>query len=388
MRRILFFHQGRWSDFNESIYRGLRARFSEAEIRCVDINALLKARPWIIALNLLTAFWVYGWDMVRRRRDLDESFFGTRYIFRKIQGLARDVHRQWPANFSFQTWSMFDFSGPGTPHFVYTDHTYESCREYPDYGKATWAPVRPDWAIALERGIYANASSIFTWSHNVTATLLRAYDIPKQKVLCVGVGTNVPLDQLCQIPIVPDRYCSRRVVFVGRDWERKGGPELLAAFRHVLAVHKDARLTILGCNPCVKEEAVEVVGPVPLDRVLRYLAQSSVFCMPTRIEPFGIAFLEALAAGLPVVALRQGAAPDFVILGKTGALVEQGDIEGLARTLTDLLSDPRRCQEYGKNARNLVLERYNWDRVFRKMGNRILEIVNGDSRAPGEESET
>ena len=375
MKRILFFHQGRLSDINGSIYRGLCAEFPEAEVRLVDINKLLKARPWIIAINLVVAFLVYGWDMIRRKRDLDESFFSTGYIFRKIRKLAHQEHRKQPADFSFQNGSMFDYSCPGTPHFVYTDHTYLTRRMYPDYGKQVWAPVRHDWSVDLEKSIYENASCILTRSSNVTETLINKYRIPRKKVLCVGVGTNVSLEKLCRIPIVLDRYRSKKIVFVGRRWEFKGGPELVAAFQRVLKVHKDAKLTIVGCNPPVGEASIEVTGLVPLDKILDYLSQSSVFCMPTKLEPFGVVFLEALAAGLPVVALRLGAAPDFVIPGKTGELVEHGDIEGLARALIHLLDNPEKCLEYARNGRALVQEKYNWCRVFEKIGTKILEVL-------------
>jgi len=368
------------SDINGSVYRGLCRQFPDAEVRLVDINKLLKARPWIIAVNLIAAFWVYGWDMIRRKRDLDESFFGTRYIFRKIAQLARRAHRQWPADFSFQTWSMFDCSTPGTPHFVYMDHTYKSCKEYPAYGKEIWAPTRRDWAVDLEKGIYENASGIFTRSRNVTETLIREYGVPRDKVFCTAVGTNVPLDRLCEIPITLGRYQSKRVILVGTRWELKGGPELVEAFRQVVKVHNDAKLMIVGCNPPVKEAAIEVVGRVPLDQVLAYLTRASIFCMPSRNEPFGVAFLEALAAGLPVIALRQGATPDFIIPGETGVLVEDGDIEGLAQALISLLDDPEKCKTYAKCGRALVQGKYTWDKVFEKVGDWVLEITE-DSKA-------
>jgi len=380
MKRILFFHQGRLSNINGSVYRGLCARFPGAEVRRVDIDKLLKARPWIIAINLIVAFWVYGWDMIRRKRDLDESFFGTKYIFQKIAKLARQVHRQWPADCSFQSGSMFDFSAPDTPHFVYTDHTYQSRKEYPPYGKEVWAAIRRDWAISLEVSIYENASAIFTRSRNVTETLIHKYNIPSEKVLCVGVGTNVPLEQLCEIPITLDRYRVKRVLIIGRDWELKGGPQLVAAFEHVLKVHKDAKLTIIGCRPPIKDPSIELVGPVPLDQILGYLAQSSVFCMPSRFEPFGVVFLEALVAGLPVIALRLGAAPDFIIDGRTGTLVEHGDIKVLAQALIDLLGNPEKCQEYATYGRSLVQEKYNWDKVFKKIGDRILQITQDSKK--------
>jgi glycosyltransferase involved in cell wall biosynthesis len=375
MRRILFFHQGRMSDISGSVYRGLCKQFPDKEVIAIDINEQLKKRQWIIAVNLLIAFIVYGWDMICAKRDLDESFFGTKYIFKMIKRIAIQIHKQYPSDFSFQIWSMFDYSSPEIPHFVYTDHTYKSCRDYPDYGKEKWAPVRRAWIIALEESIYDNSSCIFTRSNNVTEALINKYDIPNDKVFCVGVGTNVPLEKLCKIPIALDRYKRKRIIVVGWAWERKGVPELVEAFKKVLKVHNDAKLIVVGSTSTIEEKSVEVVGSVPLDKVLEYLAQSSVYCMPTKMEPFGIVFIEALAAGLPVVALRLGAAPDFVISGQTGELVEYGDIEGLSKALINLLDDPEKCRQYGENGRKLVQEKYNWDIVFQKIKDKINEII-------------
>jgi glycosyltransferase involved in cell wall biosynthesis len=363
------------SDISGSVYRGLCKQFPDKEVIAIDINKQLKKRPWIIAINLIIASWVYGWDMICGKRDLDESFFGTKYIFKVIKKISILVHKQYPADFSFQTGSMFDYSISGIPHFVYTDHTYKSCQDYPDYGKEKWAPVRRDWIVALEDSIYKNAAYIFTRSSNVTEALIHKYSIPKDKVFCVGVGTNVQLEKLCRIPILLDRYQSKRIVIVGRRWELKGGPELIEAFKQVLKVHNDAILTIVGSNPSIDEQSVEVAGSVPLDKVLKCLEQSSIYCMPTKMEPFGVAFIEALAAGLPVVALRLGAAPDFVIPGKTGDLVEHGDIDGLAKVLIRLLDDPEKCRQYGENGRKLVQEKYNWDIVFQKIKDKINEII-------------
>lgn len=349
--------------------------FPDADVVAVDINKMLKARPWIIAINLVIACWVYGKDMILRKRDLDESFFGTGYIFRKISELAQIVHKKQPAIFSFQTWSMFDFSAPGTPHFVYTDHTYRSCKDYPVYGKHIWAPIRRESAVTLEEDIYEHAACIFTRSTNITRTLIKDYAIPPEKVLCAGAGTNVPLEKLCKIPITLDRYKSQRVIFIGCDWDRKGGPELVEAFHKVVKVHRNTRLIIVGCTPEIDEPFAEVIGSVSLDEVLGYLADSSIFCMPTKIEPFGIVFIEALASGLPVVALNLGSAPDFVINGKTGALVEYGDIDGLAHALINLLDDPEKCRQYGENGRKLVQEKYNWEVVFNKIHDKIFETI-------------
>ncbi len=373
MKRILFFHQGKFSNTNRALLNGLREQFPPAEIRSVDINKLLKGRPVIILANLAKACCRYGWDMLRGRRDLDDSFFSTRYVFEQVRKLAAGVHREWPADCSIQTQSIFDCSSPDRPHFIYTDHTYLSCREYPVYGTTKWSPIRRDWLIDLERGIYDHATCVFTMSRNVSQTLLREYGLADDRVLCVGGGCHVPHDRLARIPTDLPRYMSRRILFVGRHWDLKGGPELLRAFRLVREVHGNATLTIVGCQPKLRETNVEVLGFLSLDQMAENYGRASIFCMPSKIEAFGIAFLEAMRAGLPVVALRLGAAPDFVVDGQTGFLAEPGDIGGLASVLMTMIGDPQLCRRLGERGRCLVKRDYTWQRTCEKISRRILK---------------
>ncbi len=375
MRRILFFHQGAFSGTNASVLAGLKERFSRAEIRCVDIHGLLKKRRLVLIANGFLSCWHYGGDLLMRRRDLDDSFFSTRYIFRVVRLMALRIHKGWPADCSFQTQSMFDCSCAPIPHFVYTDHTYASCKSYPAYGKHIWAPVRREWLIHSERSVYHRAARIFTMSHNVAQDLVSHYGIEPERVQSVGVGCNADVERLNDIPIHLERYKSKNILFVGREWQRKGGPQLLEAFHKVRGRHAKATLTIVGVTPNVSSEGVEVVGSVPLETLNAYYEDASLFCVPSQVEPFGIVFLEAMAAGLPVVGLRLGAAPDFILPGETGALVTPHNNETLADALIDLLNDPAKCSRMGARGRALVKMKYTWDHVCALMAERMTSII-------------
>ncbi len=377
IKRILFFCHGKFSQTNYFVREGLKEQFSSAEIRCIDMNKILKRRPWVILTNCVAAFRHFGIEMLRRRRDLDDSFFSTKYIFEYVKGIALKVHRECRADFSFQTQSIFDCSSPTVPHFVYTDHTYESNKEYPCYGNFIWSPIRHAWNIELEKQIYWKADVIFTMSSNVERTLMEKYGLPYSKVICVNAGCNASQKVLSNIPLGLQRYRSQRILFVGREWERKGGPELLKAFRKVRQIHQDSILMVVGCKPKIEEKNVDIIGNIPLDKIPEYFAKASIFCLPTQLEPFGIVFLEAMAAGLPVIGPRLGAMPDFIIENQTGILVEPGDISGLADSLIQLLDSPQKCLYLGENGRKLVEERYSWERTCATMAQHIRENLGG-----------
>jgi glycosyltransferase involved in cell wall biosynthesis len=129
-------------------------------------------------------------------------------------------------------------------------------------------------------------------------------------------------------------------LFVGGLDERKNVLRLARAFEQL----GEGRLAFVGGGPLAAQlegrPGIRVVGPVPHDRVARWIAAADVVCQPSLVEPFGQALLEALAAGRPVVATRVGGPPEFVVPG-TGVLVDPLDEEAIAAGLREAAALPR-----------------------------------------------
>ena len=85
--------------------------------------------------------------------------------------------------------------------------------------------------------------------------------------------------------------------------------------------------------------------------------------MPSRNEPFGIVFVEAMAYALPIVAARIGALPDMVRDGENGFLIEPGNVEELTKALDQLLSSEQNRKKFGKQSWQMARDRYNWQSV-------------------------
>jgi len=301
-------------------------------------------------------------------RQLKRRRHWTTFLFRQrsltaSKNLARSHYL-----FSMQIQSTFDASVAGLPHFVYTDNTMLANLQY-NATHRTDLPVTDQW-IAQERRLYQNARACFVMSHNVARSLITDYGCPQDKVVCVYSGHNAP------VRINADKkYDQKNILFVGVDWERKGGPELLAAFRLVRERIPDATLTIVGCSPQIDEPGCHIAGRVAPSEVSRYYADASVFCMPTRQEPFGIVFVEAMAHHLPIVATDVGAIPDFVSNGHNGFQVSPGDTQGVARALIQLLSNPLLCRQMGERS-HAVSKIYTWDNVAATMRTVIKRFVS------------
>jgi glycogen(starch) synthase len=112
---------------------------------------------------------------------------------------------------------------------------------------------------------------------------------------------------------------------------------------------------------------VQYVGKVPLRTLPRYLAAASVFCLPAHHEPAGIAYSEAAAWGLPVIASTAGDIADRVLDGRTGYLVAPGDVDALHDALLRLAADPPLRVTLGRAGRTHVLANFTWPRVAEKI---------------------
>lgn len=367
-KRAAFIRTSAWPGANESTYQALRSEFPEVSFDLIEVSRLLKRNYPLIIANTLETVRLYGPMIAGRKRPFREGFVHTPLFFDQVRRLLRRRLSAAGYDFTFQMQSVFDASLPGTPHFLYTDHTHLANLTYPDFD--TSALYRRSW-IERERSIYRAATMNFVRSSNIRASLIEQYDVLPSQVAIVYAGSNVR----DHAPFAPDKYASKNILFVGMDWERKGGPELVSAFRRVLESHPDASLTVVGCQPELDVPNAHAVGKVPLSEVGSYYERAAVFCLPTRIEPFGVVFVEAMAHRLPLVAMRTGAVPDFVIDGQTGRLLELNDVEGLAAALRELLGSPERCRELGENAYRLAGERYSWQNVARAMRATIAPLV-------------
>jgi glycosyltransferase involved in cell wall biosynthesis len=104
--------------------------------------------------------------------------------------------------------------------------------------------------------------------------------------------------------------------------------------------------------------------------VIEWYRRAGIFCLPSVQEGFGIVFLEAMAAGLPIVATSAAAVPEVVPHGLAGTLTPPGDITALADALAELLASPALRARLGSYGREHV-SRYDWDSV----ADQFLEAV-------------
>ena len=348
-----------------SVKRALEEQFPHFSLELLNIKQMINAHPLIMLVNIGYMVKEYPLRQLMGYWKIWRRFWATTYIHRQIKRLVNEKIRQGDYVFTFQMHSDFDAGSPQIPNFIYTDTTNLANLYTPTYSREKL--FSPAWQ-ELERKTYQNAKITFVRSMHIQRSLIEQYDIPREKTALVYSGGNISIPDM---NLKTKDYTTKNILFVGVAWERKGGPDLIKAFEIVLRKHPDAGLKIVGCAPSIDHPNVDVIGKVSLDEIVPFYQKASIFCLPTRLEPFGIVFIEAMSFGLPLVAPRTGAVPDFVENGKNGFLFEPGDINGMATGLITLLDDPELCCRFGMRGYELVRERYTWQKVAQKMKGHI-----------------
>ena len=272
---------------------------------------------------------------------------------------------------------MFDAqrTSTGLPSVIYTDYTAQLSAARPAAGRSPLPPQQRAAWIARERQAFASAAHVFTRAAFVRQSVLQDYQLPSEKVSVVGGGVNLPA-----LPELPARDPQRApvILFIGKEFHRKGGDVLLQAFSQLQSRFPQARLRLLTHRPPQTADTppqVEWLAPT-WDRaaVARLYAEADVFVLPSRLETWGDVLLEAMAYGLPCVGVAGEAMPEIIQDGQTGRIVPPQDAAALALALEELLSSHTQRQAMGLAGRQRVETQFTWDHVGRRMAPVILSV--------------
>ena len=254
--------------------------------------------------------------------------------------------------------------------------------------------ARQRWLLrsiaALERRNAAGADRVLVPSRYSRQWAVNHYRIPATRVEVVPEAVDLrpwrTLAQQYRSEGARNRLRPLTILSVARQYPRKDTRTLIRAMKIVVEGHPAARLIVIGGGPelprlrslsseLALEKHVSFRGPVARDHDVREAYfEADLFCLPSRQEGFGIVFVEAMAAGLPVVAARAGATPEVVEHGRTGLLVPPSDPDALAGTLVRLLGSPEERRMLGA-AGTRAAERYGLETVGQDLVHRLLPVV-------------
>lgn len=229
--------------------------------------------------------------------------------------------------------------------------------------------INPDKSvglIALQRASYAFAHRIVANSSAAAARLRREAVKPSRIEV---IGNGIDLHAFAPRTIAPPL---RRIVTVANLRREKAHEVLIDAAASLLPRYPDLQFRFVGGGARTRELTALVQSRGLADRILflghrddvpAVLAESDVYVLPSRSEAFPNGVIEAMAAGLPVVATAVGGILELVDDGRTGVLVPPDDPAALARAIQRLLDDPARAAALAQAGRAAIAARFSFERM-------------------------
>lgn len=274
---------------------------------------------------------------------------------------------------------LSSFLDTNIPMVHLSDVTYHA---FKDYMHNDSKPEEIRQTEDAERKLLNKYNTIIYSSEWAKQSAVSYYGIDPSKIHVVEFGANIPHPCDYQINI-DTSVCN--LVFIGRNWEKKGGDKALGTYRELKAMGMNCTLTIIGCQPpCAEDEGVVVYPfldkskPAHLSKLCSILRNAHFLILPTQFDAFGIVFCEASAYGVPSVAANVQGTGQPICEGRNGFLFPPtATAIDYAQKIHSIFCDKDKYIALRKSSRKEYETRLNWD-VWAKKVNCILEqtVIN------------
>jgi len=250
------------------------------------------------------------------------------------------------------------------------------------HGHEVWWSKVPPFTLAI-RYMSRNLDAIAylgNYTKGEISKALRKSDVSKLVQIAPGIDVEhfVPTDS-SKLRAELGLTNKSVIISVGRLVHRKGQDKLIASLPAIKAAVPNVHLVLVGVGPrqayleklAVKfrvADCVTFIGRINYAELPKYICVGDIFAMPSRsrffgleVEGLGIVYLEASACGLPVVGGSSGGAPDAVLVGETGVVVDGTKTLEIAEACIELLNNPELCALMGANGRAWIIENWRWE---------------------------
>jgi glycosyltransferase involved in cell wall biosynthesis len=255
---------------------------------------------------------------------------------------------------------------------------------YQEYYQLNLDQQEADWASKQEFTAVSKASKLVYSSEWAANSAICDYQAEYDKVEVISFGANLEEPPAKERAISKKQSSVCRLLFVGKEWERKGGK---LAFQTLLSLRKrgiDAELVIVGCVPPaeIKHEKLKVIPyldknvPQQRQQLDELFLNSNFFILPTRADCSPIVLCEANAFGLPVITTDVCGISSLITNGKNGytlPLSASGD--DYAQIIVENFSDPTRYEYLVRSSREKYDTQLNWDKWAEKLHHLFIEAI-------------
>jgi phosphatidylinositol alpha-1,6-mannosyltransferase len=328
-----------------------------------------------------------------------------------FEGVARRAHPEYlqplggpargrPASkvaFAFKVLARFVAWRPDVVIFTHVNHAPLALAMRVLHPKTRQVFVVYGWDVwfglsRLKLRAARQADAIWSISDYTTDRLVQTTGIPEGRVKLLTLGLTIGQAQaLANPPNTADPGGGERWLL---SVARLDGGERQKGIDHVLRALHDLRIKLPELRYRIVGEGsdrerlegiaqdlgigdrVDFLGRVDDAELADLYKSCELFILPSAQEGFGLVFVEAMAAGKPVIAAQAGAVPEVVVDGQTGALVEYGDEAALARAIAHLCADSELSRRLGSAGHERFLDRFSFEPVMARFDELLGEVVS------------
>jgi glycosyltransferase involved in cell wall biosynthesis len=235
----------------------------------------------------------------------------------------------------------------------------------------------------LNRRAFHAATRLVTWSDWARRSLIHDYGVPEQRVRVLAPGAAAQYFDIGRARLAGQASANDerpvRILFVGGDFKRKGGPELLECMREDFG--RPCELHVVTQSDVPPQASVVVHrGLTPNSpELLRLFATADLFVLPTHAECLAVVLMEATAAALPVITTRVGALDEAVVDRKSGLVVTPGNRVELRAALQSLVGDADRRRAMSHAAFDRARDKFDAQHNNRLLLDLVAEMAESRS---------
>lgn len=355
-----------WSGTINQMYQAFLAQGFEMEWIPVNKFSALESKFFLSIENLHKKIFNRGFN---RNHFLAKAFSASRKLRHHLKNSDADLI------FAPTTIADIAFLKTTRPVLYLNDATFHQLLNYYG-GMSGFGWLSKKTTVFLEKLALQKSDALVFSSDWAADHAVQFYKIPKEKVNVIKFGSNSRAPE----KITEKDYTGEiTFLFLGVEWNRKGGQIALDAINILRKRDYPVKLQVVGCVPPVTDtDAMNVIpylnknNPEEALQIFDFLQNSHFMFMPTRADCTPISFCEAASYGLPVISTNTGGVAAVVEAGKTGMLLPlEAGAEEYADEIEILLRNPEQIKMYSLNGRKKYEEELNW----KIWGEKMAEIV-------------
>ena len=238
-------------------------------------------------------------------------------------------------------------------------------------------------ALLLEKKAFSKAEKIVLPLDWLKESAIKDYGITENKIEVIPYGKNFEISfgqsEIDNLIKLRKNKQELKFLFVGINWEQKGGYEALSIVRELTKKGLKSRLVVVGCIPEFQDKLMDVFGFLrkdkaeDLNKLTELYKSASFFLLPTKAECVGMSFIEAASFGLPAIGTNVGGVPEAVIDGETGIIIQRNDTSDMiAEKIFQIWKSDSEYERLSSNAFSRYSEQMNW----KNWANRVKEVLS------------